>query len=790
MECSAQIEFKIGFERIRDLLLVNCRNPGSKELVDRIQPTHHRALISEWLDQTREFKQILEEGNGPTLLIENPLESAFDKLALSNNFLDVEELLQIRDLAMLGRDLYAFFDLNAARYPALQACVEQCELDEHIVRSVDKLFTETGEWRWNASKKLQELHHQEEQTARSIQRHVQSEYKKLSEAGYLAETDLTIRNGRLVLPVIAEHKRRVNGLVHDVSGNGRIFYIEPLGALQSSNELTEIRLAIGQEQRRLLRKLCNELRIHLSDLKMANNRIVFMEFVRSKAMLALDLQAIAPILSENAEIQLVKARHPLLYLSHRSKDLPIVPLSLHLAADNRILLISGPNAGGKSVALKTVALLQYMLQCGLLIPCDGETRMGVFHKLFVDIGDDQSIDNDLSSYSSHLQNMKSMLEAADPDTLICIDEIGVGTDPQFGGALAATMIEELARSNCRGIVTTHYGLLKTLADQTDGILNGRMNFDADDFKPLFTLEIGKPGSSFAFEVAERIGLPPDLIEASRKYVNTKQEKTDRLLAQLDKEKSELELITESVRKEQEALLRLKSDYQTVKKELEKGREEILTQARKKALQIIEKANADVERAVKRISDAKQDRQLIKKIREGLEAEKAELTKKVGKSAVKKDEVSRPIRVGDRVRIAGSEAWGQVMEIRKDKAVVVAGIIKTTIALNDLSLVPEKKIRMPEPKANVGQMIVDRGKEFKLEQDVRGMRMDEALKFLDDWIDNALMLGHYQLRLIHGKGDGILKQAIRNHLKGKKYVRSIQYEHIELGGEGVSLIELQ
>jgi len=784
------LEQKIGFDGIRNILRKHCHSDYSRNLVTQMRPSQSYELVLSWLEQSKEFQVLLDEGNSFQFGFDEDFQTIFDKLELSNNFLEVEELFAIKELIETSDRILQFFEKSALKYPKLSECLTNLEAETELLVKINKLFAIDGSWKWNASKKLSSLHSKDTDLSKSIQVNLRSSYVQYQKNGWVADTDVSIKDGRLVIPILSEHKRKVEGVVQDISGNGRVIYIEPIGILENTNELTEVKLAIGQEQKRLLRQLCNQLRPHLSDFKYALNRIALLDFIRSKASFANEINAVFPDFHNDASLNLVNAKHPLLYLNHREKGSDVVPLNVTLNGENRIILISGPNAGGKSVALKTVAMLQYMLQCGLLIPCDAHSSIGLFDNIFVDIGDDQSIESDLSSYSSHLQNMKFMLGQANSKTLLCIDEIGVGTDPQFGQALAAAMLEEFAKKGAKGIVTTHYGNLKTLADKKDGMINGRMNFDAEHFQPLFTLELGKPGSSFAFELAERTGLNARLLKSARSRVDVNQEKADRLLARLDKEKANVELMRHSAEKEEKSLKQMKNDYQVLKEELDKRKKDILENAQLKALRIIQEANKEVENTIRKIREEGASKLKTKHIRKKLEKSKDTLKTQM-EQPQKQEPKSQPkeFRIGDKVRIRGSEAVGTITELRKNKALVVAGIIKSTVKMEDLQHA-EVSTSKKKVKANVKNILLSKEREFEMEKDIRGMRMAEALKAIDDWIDTALMLGMGQLRLIHGKGDGILKQAIRDHLKNQNYIKRIQYEHIEMGGEGVSLIELQ
>jgi DNA mismatch repair protein MutS2 len=787
------LERKIGFDQIRVLLSNYCTNEASRERLEAIRWSSSYAGVNRSLDEVSEYQKILSDGNGPSLLVAD-IRELFKSLELKNNYLEIDEVLEIRDFIRTSAKLYAFFHHAAERFPNLKSCVGDASINEDLIQEINKLFSDDGEWKVDASKTLRDLYDSDREKKYSVRQHINKIYKQCSELGIAADTDISVKDGRLVVPILSEHKRKLEGVVQDVSGNGRIFYIEPIQVLELSNELREIGLKMNLEKRKLLKKVCNQIRPELSDLKKAFHLIQIFDVIRAKAKLALDMDACKPELLKVPNILLREASHPLLLLNHRQKKMPVIPLDIEIDEEQRIILISGPNAGGKSVSLKTVALLQYMLQCGLLIPCHHQSKIGLFKDLMVDIGDDQSIENDLSSYSSHLQAMRYILEKANMASLICIDEIGVGTDPQFGAALALAIIEALNQKKIKGVITTHYGILKNLAEKTPGIVNARMKFDGEALIPLFSMELGKPGSSYAFEVAERMGLSKNILHEARKRVDVRQEKVDRLLAKLETEKSEIELMKSNLQKETRLMEQFKQDYKSLKVELDSKKKQMIEDARKKSLMILEKSNAEVERTIKAIRESAQAKPDIKKIRKGLETQKVqlqtELNKKLKVTPSKESNDIPPLKVGDRVHIKGSDGVGEIVEMRKDKAVVIAGIIKTTVSLSDLSHAHSKKQEKSQLRSQVKIMMHEREKDFELQKDVRGMRGQEALELIDDWIDNALMLGFYQLRIIHGKGDGILKQLIRNHLRNRTYVKSIRYEHIELVGEGVSLIELQ
>jgi DNA mismatch repair protein MutS2 len=464
----------------------------------------------------------------------------------------------------------------------------------------------------------------------------------------------------------------------------------------------------------------------------------------------------------------------------------IVPLSLDIKDGQEMIIVSGPNAGGKSVTLKTVALNQYMWQCGLLVCCDEESEMAVFNALFIDIGDNQSIDNNLSSYSSHLKAMKHFINHSDANTLYLIDELGSGTDPQFGGPIGEAVLDMLHEKGGKGIVTTHFSNIKTYAEKKEGVVNAAMAYDPEHLEPLYELQVGKPGSSFAFEVAKKIGLNRKVLQLAKKRTNFKQQKVDELLARLEKENKDLKKDREEINRKIEMAERLEQDYKELKKELQSQKKDILAQAKQEALDIIRGANKEIEQTIKGIKEQKADKKATQKIRRKLESKGKQLETEVD---IVPSKPQKPLEVGDRVKLPGMDNYGEVIEIRKNKATVMAGLLKTTIPLAQLEATDEEvKERVRSTHRSFD--MVEKQSSFKSEIDLRGERTQEALRRLDELIDTALVTGFTCLRVIHGKGHGILSDRIRVHLKGQPFVESIEFESVQLGGSGVSIITLK
>jgi DNA mismatch repair protein MutS2 len=588
----------------------------------------------------------------------------------------------------------------------------------------------------------------------------------------------------MVLPVIAEHKRKVQGIVHDESASGNILFIEPAEIIQLSNEIKAYEIARKREIERILKKLTEYIAPHREALKQTSKVLATVDFVRAKALFAYQYNAQTPEVDSQPLVFWQNAYHPLLLLHNKPLGLPTIPQQFDLNMDNRIMVISGPNAGGKSVAMKTVALLQFMLQCGFPVTAMNNQKAGVFKQLFIDIGDDQSLDNDLSTYSSHLKNMKYFCDFANGSTLVFIDEFGTGTDPQFGGPIAEAILEELNRKRCFAVVTTHYSNLKLLADKTKGICNAAMAFDTENLKPLYRLEAGKPGSSFAFEVAANIGLPKTIIEKARKKVGQKQKNVDELLVQLEKEKA---LALASRQKAEAEIVhydKLKSDYEGLKTGLVDKKNEILAKAKKDALQILNNSNALVEKTIKEL---KQGNTQNKELRKSIDKEKANLKIDLDNEVSEKKPLQN-LALGSLVSMDGQKGIGTILQMSKDRATVAFGNVKTRVNLENLHVVSiaEQQNHLKSNSHRNNNFDTD----TQLELDIRGKRAEEALNECIAFVDKGIMSGFEKLRIIHGKGSGILKKVIRGELKKFNAIEKLEDELPEYGGDGITLVYLK
>ncbi|MBC8110107.1 MAG: Smr/MutS family protein, partial [Verrucomicrobia bacterium] len=673
------------------------------------------------------------------------------------------------------------------------------DFEKNLLDQINRIIDERGKLRDNASSELQQIRKQLNTEQNNLRKKLDSILKAAKSQGLIADdASPTIRNGRMVIPVPSENKRKLKGFVQDESATGQTLFIEPVEVLESNNEIRELEYAERREIIRILTELTNQVRPLVPSLKRSYNFLGIIDFIRAKAKLAVSLNAINPAFVNQTIINWEGAFHPLLYLSHRQQQKSIVPLYIKLEPKHQILLISGPNAGGKSVTLKTVGLLQYMYQSGLLIPVAEGSQVGLFKNIFIDIGDEQSLENDLSTYSSHLTNMKFFLKFANKNTLFLIDEFGTGTEPSMGGAIAESILEKLNQAQALGVINTHYTNLKLFAEHTEGIENGAMRFDTANLEPLYQLEIGKPGSSFAFEIAHKIGLPEEVIAVSKQKLGTKQVDFDDLLRDLEVEKRNLSLKTQELKIREKDLQKVQADYQTLKTDLETNKKLLLNQAKQEAKTLLAEANRKIENTIREIKENQADKTLTKKLRQELEKFEFDNTPEVieNEVVVEKDEeieiIAGEIIVGSLVRIKGQSALGEVLSLRGKDAEIAIGQLKTIIKINRLERISRKEFKKTERNivSVKGIDLNEKMMNFKYELDLRGKRGEEALTFVDDMLDDALMLNQSEIRILHGKGDGILRNLVRNHLRKFKQVASVADEHADRGGDGITIVKLK
>ena len=819
------IEDKIGFTRIRELVAAECSNELAVRMTQEMTFSNSYDHVVRELQQTEEFRQILMLENSFPRQDFIDLTTELNRLRVEGTVIELEAMADLKaSLHTIGECLRFLLRDDPVRYPMLYQLATRVEWNAAIGKALNKIVDDKGEVYDNASDTLLDIRRQMTKKRNEVDIQISRQLARAKHEGWAPENaEATIRNGRMVIPMLDTHRRKIKGLIHDESATRQTAYVEPSEVVELGNDLRELEFAERHEIQKILAQFTDWLRPQLDALVNAYWFLARIDFIRAKARFALTLHAGRPIVDSIAKINWLDARHPLLYLKLKEK---VVPFNIELDDQAHILIVSGPNAGGKSVCLKAVGLIQYMLQCGMLVPCRETSEFGIFDSIFIDIGDQQSIDNDLSTYTSHLQNMKQLLETADEGTLFLLDELGGGTEPRSGCAIAEAVLEELHRRHAYGMVTTHYADLKLMADHCEGIRNGAMLFDTERMQPLYRLAIGHPGSSFAFEIAQNIGFPSEVLQAASEKVGDTMLNFEHQLQQLELDKQEVARQRTELEVADNFLAEVTDKYQRLNEQLEGRKHEILSNARKEAQQIIADANRTVEQTISDIKSAQAERERTMQARQRMKAEaerlataqeqhdeqlekmrrspSASVSQVAGSGSLKKgsandDDVadaSQPIVVGSIVRIDGQDTFGEVVEIKGKKAVVESNSIRMTIALNRLTATQKKAIPVDKlsRQNNRFQSIYDdineKRKTFNPTIDLRGQRADEAMENLQHFLDDAQLLSEKELRILHGKGYGILKQIIRDYLMGNRDVKSFHSERLELGGDGITVVHLK
>ena len=814
-------EQKIDFTTIRQLLKDKCISTLGEEKVDNIKFTADFLEISTALNQTDEMLRVITT-DGEELPIGDfyDIRPALARVRIEGLFLDELEVFGLWRALEAVRKLVSFLTKKEDNpYPHLNALLPGVLTFPLIIKRIDSLLNKFGKIKDNASAELSRIRRDIHQVESSVSRTLNSILRQAQADGYV-EKDVapTMREGRLVIPVSPAFKRKVSGIVHDESATGKTVFIEPTQVVEANNRLRELE---GEERREIIRILVdftNFIRPFSEDIFASQDFLGTIDFLRSKALFALEINAIRPRIDDICQLEWAKAVHPLLFLSLKKQKKEIVPLDILLNEKQRILIISGPNAGGKSVCLKTVVLLQYMLQCGLLIPLHDSSRAGIFERLFIDIGDEQSIENDLSTYSSHLMNMKFFIKNSNSKTLLLIDEFGTGTEPMIGGAIAEATLERFNNNKTYGVITTHYTNLKLYADATEGVVNGAMLYDRQHLQPLFQLSIGNPGSSFAIEIARKIGLPEDLIAEAAEKVGSDRMDYDKHLQDIVRDKRYWENKRRDIRVKEKKLEETVAKYETELLSIDKQRKEITQKAKAEAQTLLSDTNAKIENTIRQIKEAQAEKEKTKEVRKELEVFKEKVlsdkTSGVSLSNIKspkpqlqlnkknqtekrelKTEKALILQPGNHVRLKGQSTIGTIIEIQDKNALVAFGQMKSTIKLSKIELVSNAQLKKENRRyENLGQTTTDEVRQrkltFKSEIDVRGMRIDEALQAVTYFIDDAVMVGIASVRILHGTGTGALRQMIRQYLGTVYGVKTYRDEHVQFGGAGITVIEFE
>lgn len=834
----SNFETKIQFSEIRSLLKGYCLSQLGKDKVDTMAFSDDAEQINMALRQTREFRRMQEEADDFPLQFFFDMRASIKRIRIEGTHLEENEIFDLRrsleTIAGIVRFLNRSDDEGNFDYPTLHSLTEDVLTFPDLIRRIDQILDKYGKIKDTASPKLAEIRSQLRKAEGSVSRTLYSILHAAQSEG-LVEKDVTptLRDGRLVVPIAPAMKRRIKGIVHDESSTGKTVFVEPTEVVEANNRIRELEADERREIIVILTEFSKLVRPHVDDIIYAYQLLAEIDFIRARAEFAKLTNGIEPEVEAKPVVDWITAKHPLLWLALKKQDKPIVPLDIMLTKDRHILIISGPNAGGKSVCLKTVGLLQYMLQCGLSIPVSERSKVGVFADIMIDIGDEQSIENDLSTYSSHLLNMKNMMKQANERTLLLIDEFGTGTEPQIGGAMAEAVLNQFVKKHAWGVITTHYQNLKHYADSHDGIANGAMLYDRHEMRPLFQLAIGQPGSSFAIEIARKTGIPDEVIREASDIVGSDYIQSDKYLQDIVRDKRYWENKRQNVHQREKDLEKTIAKYEEEIRELAQKRKEILRQAKEQAQELLKESNRNIENTIREIRECQAEKEETKRLREELNAFKEDVNEIDTKSAddliekkmrqimerkerrekrkkEKKENANKPVTigknfpipsasaeqqtfaVGDTVRMRGLTTVGTVESISGKEATVVFGDVRTKVKTSRL----EHTVKAPEDSkpATFGisretrQTIDSHKLNFHQDLDVRGMRGDEALNAVQHFIDDAILVGMSRVRILHGKGNGILRQLIRQYLQSIPNVTGCKDEHVQFGGAGITVVD--
>lgn len=841
-------ENKIGFNEIRTLLRERCLSSLGKEEIDKIAFMDDMNAINTQLARVREFRKLQEEAEDFPISYFFDVRQSVARLRLEGTHLEEDELFDLRRSMGTICDIVAYLnrcDEDEASipqdgwkhepvypYPALHELADGVMTYPQILQRIDQILDKFGKIRDTASPELNNIRRELAKTEGSISRTLYSILRSAQSEG-LIEKDVTpaMRDGRLVIPIVPTMKRKIKGIVHDESASGKTLFVEPTEVVEANNRVRELEAEERREIIRILNEIAKIIRPHVPQILASYKLLAQIDMIRAKAELAKLIGGIEPEVGKYPLIDWIEATHPLLRLSLEKLGKKVVPLEIMLTRNKRMLIISGPNAGGKSVCLKTVGLLQYMLQCGLSIPMSERSKAGIFQNILIDIGDEQSIEDDLSTYSSHLTNMKNMMKSANDRTLILIDEFGTGTEPQIGGAIAEAVLKQFCIKKAYGVITTHYQNLKHFADSHEGVVNGAMLYDRHQMQALFQLQIGQPGSSFAIEIARKIGLPEQVIHDASEIVGSDYIQSDKYLQDIVRDKRYWESKRQTIHQREKQMEQTISKYESELTDLEKSRKEVLAKAKERAEELFKESNKKIENVIREIREKQAEKEETKKLRDSLkdfkediadidkQAEDDKIARKMAQILRRKDNKNKrkkekeekatdatslqnstitqtqnlKFKEGDTVRIKGTTTVGTIESIQDKNVVVIFGGLRSTTAIKKIEHATPPKKEEPRPYMTVGKQTretIDSKKlNFKQDLDVRGMRGEEALNAVMYFIDDATLVGMSRVRILHGTGTGILRQLIRQYLATVPAVTSYKDEHVQFGGAGITVVDL-
>ena len=813
-------EVKIGFDKIRNKVESYCITKHAKQFLQDVEFLTDYDTISVKLKQTNEMQTILlHEGSFPECVYVD-INDFLKKITVGGTYMLALELLDLLKALQTAKDITAWLKkCDENKYPELRQIAKSITIFPAVLSKIEEIINKFGQIKDNASAELMRIRKTITTHQQQISKKIHSILKSAQSSGIVdSDANISVRDGRMVIPINAANKKKIKGFVHDESATGKTAYIEPIEIVELNNEIKTLE---HEEQREIIKILiaaADFIRPYLDELLAVGNFIGEIDFIRAKAKFSISINAAMPIFVNETKLNLVQAKHPLLFQTLKKENKQIVPLNLKITRENHILLISGPNAGGKSVCLKTVGLLQYMLQCGFTVSASENSEFGIFNDIFIDIGDEQSIENDLSTYSSHLLNMKTVLRKATEKSLVLIDEFGTGTEPAIGGAIAEAILTQLAQRHVFGIITTHYTNLKHFAANNKGIINGAMLFDTQKIQPLFKLEIGIPGSSFAFEIARKIGLPEDVLKIASEKIGNKQLNIEKSLREIARDRRYWEQKRDKIKQSDKYLEETIEKYDNELKKLNSERKNIIAKAKEEAAALLANANKQIENTIRIIKENQAEKEKTQQARKQLENFKNDtltenqndkITEKIdtlkqfqqkrdkNKNQQKEQRENNDqteIKTGSKVRIKGQNAIGEIVKMNGRNVLINYGSIITTISAENVEVVSENEYRQNmrntlAPKPQHGFDIYTKQLNFKPNIDVRGMKPEEALPLIENFIDEAMMIDCSELKILHGKGNGILRTQIRNLLKNVAGIKYIGDEHPDFGGAGITVIKI-
>lgn len=850
-------EYKIGFNDIRTILEQHCLSPLGKERVHQMTYQTDVKSIREKQEHTREFLYIIDEEDSFPEQYFFDVRDSVKRIRIEGTYLDEQELFDLKRSLETIAGIVTFLkrgeetviketanddgespdgeeeQIYSGKYPALYRLAAQVCIFPNLARRIDEILDKYGKIKDQASTELARIRREINITENSISKSLHSILRTAKQDG-LVDKDVapTLRDGRLVIPVAPALKRKIKGIVHDESATGKTVFIEPAEVVEANNRVRELEAEERREIIRILQEFTSQVRPYTREILESYEFLAEMDFIRAKAHFAHHIKGITPQVAGKPLIDWTMAEHPLLKLSLEKQGRKVVPLDMELNSNKRILIISGPNAGGKSVCLKTVGLLQYMLQCGLPVPMGESSRTGVFSSIFIDIGDEQSIEDDLSTYSSHLLNMKNMMKFCGGTSLLLIDEFGGGTEPQIGGAIAEAVLRRFNQKKAFGVITTHYQNLKHFAEDHEGVVNGAMLYDRQHMQALFQLQVGNPGSSFAVEIARKIGIPEEVIQDASNIVGKEYINADKYLQDIVRDKKYWENKRQNIHRKEKQMEETIARYEAEIEELHRSRKEIIRQAKEQAEQLIRESNAKIETTIKNIREIQAEKEKTKDIRQDLdefknkirefekkqeedriERQMKKILERQKRQADKKNKAEspsiphmktassgtpakpekRPLAVGDYVRLKGQTTTGVLEEINGKNAIVTFGVMRTNVKLERLEAAqaPEKKDTpaITYVSKQTQDAVYERKLQFKQDLDVRGMRGDEAIQAVTYFIDDAILVGMSRVRILHGTGGGILRTLIRQYLQATPGVKNFRDEHVQFGGAGITVVDL-